>query len=163
MRLAIVIPLVALGVAALGAAQNPDKKAPTLKLSADEQKLLDLTNAERKKEKLPPLKVQPLLCAAARGHAQNMAKQEKLLHELDGKTPFDRLDAVKYNFQRSGENIAVSGGDTTLEDIMKVWMESEGHRANILKDGFTEIGVGLAKNEKGDTYYTQVFATPIKE
>jgi uncharacterized protein YkwD len=163
MRLFILSIILVVSVVVVAQAQGPEKKAPAFKLSADEQKLLELTNAERKKENLPPYKAHPLLFKAARDHSKNMAKQEKLEHDLDGKTPFNRLDDVKYNYLRGGENIARSAGEPTMAEILAIWMESEGHRANILKEGYTEIGIGIAKNDKGELYFTQVFAAPAME
>jgi uncharacterized protein YkwD len=130
-------------------------------LEPAEKMLLELTNAERKKEDLPPLKANPLLFKAARGHSQNMAKQGKLEHELDEKKPPDRLKETGYRFQRAGENIAFGTDNLALGDIMKLWMESEGHKANIVNPDFTEIGLGIARNDKGEVYYTQVFAAPL--
>jgi uncharacterized protein YkwD len=142
-------------VVAVGPAQ--DKK---FKLEPTEQMLLELTNAERKKEELPPLKASALLSKAARAHSQNMAKQGKLEHELDEKTPVDRIKETGYKIRRAGENIAFGTEDLSLADIVKLWMESEGHKANIMNPDFTELGVGIARNEKGEIYYTQVFGTP---
>ena len=132
------------------------------KLEPVEKTLLEMTNAERKKECLPPLKASALLFRAARAHSENMAKQGKLDHELDEKTPFDRLKETGYRFQRAGENIAFGTENLPLTDIMKLWMESEGHKANILNPDFTEIGLGTSRNDKGEVYYTQVFGTPLK-
>jgi len=81
----------------VGSAQERGKKAETVKLSADEKKLLDLTNAEREKEDLPPLKANAILMKLARAHSENMAKQQKLDHDLDCKTPFDRLREAEYD------------------------------------------------------------------
>src|SRR6516162_4790404 len=67
-----------------------------LKLSKDEQSVVDLTNSERKKADLSSLRVDPKLMAAARGHALNMAKQDKLPHDLDGKSMTDRIKAEGY-------------------------------------------------------------------
>jgi uncharacterized protein YkwD len=148
-------------VTAITFAQETDKK-PAFKLSEDEEKMLELTNAERKQMELPPLKANKVLFELAREHSQNMAKQEKLDHELDCKTPFDRMKAAGYPFRRAGENIALSFGKPSMAEIVKQWMDSEGHRANILNEGFTEIGLGIAKNDKGELYFTQVFGTPLK-
>lgn len=138
-----------------------DKKDPSpLKLSDDEKTILDLTNAERAKEKLPPLAPNPLLFQAARGHSANMAKKGEMKHVLDGKDVLKRLDDVGYDFRKCGENIATSDG-AALKEIMKGWMESKGHREHILEPAFTEIGVGTARNDKGDLYYTQVFGVPF--
>ncbi len=151
-------------LAALSFAQSDRQKTPAFKLSADEQKLLDLTNAERKKEDLPPLKANPILCQVGRRHSQNMAKQEKLDHVLDGKSPFDRLDDAKYDYQSGAENVAMSAEEQpTMADIFKLWMDSDLHRKNILSAKYTEIGLGIAKNGKGEVYCTQIFATPFKK
>jgi uncharacterized protein YkwD len=129
-------------------------------LSKEEQQLLDLTNQERKKAKLPPLKANAVLCKVARAHSANMAKQGKMEHKLDGKDVFARLTAAAYDYAVAGENLA--RGEDSLEDVVAEWMKSKGHRENILADDFTEIGLGLAKAGNGRIYYTQVFADPQK-
>src|SRR4051812_1595324 len=103
-----------LAFALLPCAQAEDKKdakkdkKEAFKLSAEEQGVIDQTNAERKKadKSLEPLKMNPKLMEAARKHAANMAAQAKLEHELDGKTPADRADAAGYEWSVIGENIA---------------------------------------------------------
>jgi len=129
------------------------------KLSSEEQTLLDLTNRERRLKNLPALKVHPQLMKAAREHAANMAKQQKLDHQLDGKDMSDRIKAQGYAFSEAGENIAHK--PSTARQAMKKWMDSEDHRNNILSDEFVEIGLGMAKSEKGEYYWVQVFATPL--
>ncbi len=132
-------------------------------MSRDERTLLDLLNKEREKEKLPPLRPQGLLFKAARGHSANMAKQEKLEHVLDGKTPGQRVLAAGYDYGKVSENIAVSDSEKApLTMIVKSWMESKTHRDNLLSDKVTETGLGIAKSEKGEVYFTQVFARPRK-
>jgi uncharacterized protein YkwD len=121
------------------------------------------TNAERTKEELPPLKFNPLLGKVARAHSENMARQMKMEHKLDDKTPFDRLDAAGYDFMRAAENIAFGDEDAKLDVIMKMWMESKGHRANIMNKDLTEIGIGIARGKDGFLYYTQVFGRPFKK
>lgn len=140
------------------AARADDAKA--FKLSDGEQKLLDLTNRERKKKELPALRPSPQLFQLARGHSANMAKQGKMEHTLDGKTPFDRLRESGYAFAQGGENIAAGDAEVTLATILKAWMDSPGHRENILLPEYTEIGLGLARDADGQIYYTQVFARP---
>jgi len=143
---------------ALSAAAPPrgDEK---LTLSKEEQRLLDLTNQERARKKLPALKPNPVLFRVARAHSANMAKQRKMAHVLDGKKPPQRVEAAGYRLGWVGENIAVSG-DLEPDEVMKDWMGSKLHRENILNPRYTEIGIGLAKNSKGEWYYTQVFARP---
>lgn len=136
-----------------------DKK-PELKLSADEQKVLDLTNAERKKADLPPLMVNAKLFAAARAHSTNMAAKEVLAHELDGKNFDARVRDQGYRLGYGGENCAM--GQESPAEAVSSWMSSEGHKANILGKNYKEIGIGIAKDAKGQRYWTQVFAAPLE-
>ncbi len=128
------------------------------KLTDDEKAILDLTNAARKENELPPLTANPTLTKAARLHSLNMAKQRKMSHKLDDKTPFDRIEAVGYKYNRAGENVAYGSSGVSIQEIFEGWMDSPGHRANILNRGYTEIGIGIGVN--GSKYYTQVFAKP---
>src|SRR5688572_29706385 len=99
-------------VALIGLARAEEK--PAVKLSADEKALLELLNKERKKEKLPELTVNALLQKAAKQHSENMAKQEKMTHELDGKGVSDRVTDAGYDWRSVAENVAKSepeGGD----------------------------------------------------
>jgi len=124
-------------------------------LSAAEAELLRLTNAERKDAGLSPLEINPTLTRAAREHSANMARQGKMDHVLDEKTPGDRLQAVGYRGFTWGENIAY--GMPTSAGAIRAWMGSEGHRANILNEQYNEIGLGIVTDERGVPYYTQVF------
>lgn len=130
------------------------------RLSADEAAVIDQANAERKKAGLDPLKPNPKLAAAARAHAANMAKQDKLDHDLDGKTPSDRVTTAGYVWSRTGENIGWNY--PTPKAAVAGWMDSPPHKANILSTDYTEIGIGVAKNAKGERYWVQVFGTPRK-
>lgn len=131
-----------------------------LELSAQEKQLLDLTNAERKKKDLPALKASPSLFRVARAHAQNMARQEKMEHTLDGKNPVDRLRDAGYKIAAMAENIGWIDERISLERVMRDWMGSEIHRNNILNKDLTEIGIGVAKNAKGQIYCVQDFGRP---
>ncbi len=140
-------------------AEEPAGKMKLI-LSKAEKRLLELTNAERKKENLEPLVPSPLLFKVARAHSANMARQEKMSHELDGKNPYMRLKEAGYQYRRAGENVAY--GDVDLDEVMKGWMASPGHRKNILTPNFTQIGFGAVRSEQGLVYYTQLFGTPKK-
>lgn len=148
----------------LAGEKNPDE----VRLSADEKALLELVNRERRKEKVPALTIQPALCRAAQGHAENMAKQEKLSHQLDGKGVGDRVSETGYDWRSVGENLAMAPAEKDGEDppppapadIHKMWMESKGHRANIVNGKYTQIGLATARSKKGTYFYVQVFATP---
>lgn len=125
------------------------------------REILVLVNREREKEKLEPLTMNDQLSTAAQGHSENMAKHGKTVHDLDGKGPLDRIAASGYKHRGWGENVAMTGAPSA-EKAVKLWMESPPHRKNILDGKFQEIGIGLARNAKGSTYYTQVFGTPKK-
>jgi uncharacterized protein YkwD len=138
------------------------KDEPAVKLSTDEQKVLDLTNEARKKKDLPPLKPNPTLMKVARAHSADMAKQQKMEHELSGKNPADRAKAAGYDYRALGENIAEAPRQMAVEKVFDLWMNSPHHRDNILSRKFEEIGVGLATDDKGQVYYTQEFGTRRK-
>lgn len=141
-----------------GGTGGDDKKKEKFTLSDEEKELLELTNAERKKNDLPPLKPNPLLFETARAHSANMAKQGKMDHNLDDKTPYDRIKAGGYKYLYAGENIAY--GTYTLKDIVKGWMDSKPHKENLLRELFTETGLGIVRDDKGVKWYTQVFGKP---
>jgi uncharacterized protein YkwD len=128
------------------------------KLTPQEQQVLELTNAERKKAELPPLKANARLTEAARQHGANMAKQNKLEHVLDDKTPSDRAEAAGYKIALVGENIAWN--QKTPKDVVTGWMNSKPHRENILDPEYTEVGVAVVRNAKGEPYWVQVFGKP---
>lgn len=151
--LSVLITLVVLPSVSLSADPKGD-----VKLTSAEQKILDLTNQARQKEKLPPLKFNPVLTQVARKHSENMARQGKMEHELDGKRPAERVEAAGYRYKRVGENIAYSS-ELLVDTIFDGWMKSPGHRENILRDSYREIGIGIATNAQGEVYYTQVFGT----
>ncbi len=139
------------------------KDGTKFEMTKDEKTLLELTNKEREKAKLPPLRPNPILCGVARKHSANMAKQSKMEHKLDGKDPGDRVLGAGYDYGRVTENIATSDmPGVPLTVIMKDWMDSKDHRKNLLDDRVSEIGLGIASNAKGEFYYTQVFARPRK-
>jgi len=146
-----------------GTINSAGQKQKPFEHSADEVKVFEMTNDERKKEKVAVLVLNPALSKVARAHSENMAKQMKFEHKLDDKSPFDRLRDAGYKYAFAGENIAFGEENPSLAMIMKSWMESKGHRANILQEEYTEIGVGIARDKEGQTYYTQVFGRPIKK
>ena len=131
--------------------------ASTLKLSEDEQTILDLTNAERAKEKLQPLTANPLLFRAARAHSADMAKKGEMKHVLDGKDVLAAARRGEYDFRKCGENIAMSDG-APLKEVMKGWMESKGHREHILDPAFTEIGIGTARTTRAKSITPRTLA-----
>ncbi len=119
-----------------------------------EDEVIEFTNKEREKKGLPALKKNDELMLAARKHALSMASHDDLSHNLGG-DPGKRIKAAGYNWKACGENIAWNYSNA--ETVVSGWMNSSGHRRNILSTNFTEIGVGVALNEKGEPYYCQCF------
>lgn len=116
-----------------------------------------LTNQQRAANGCPALTINANLTTAAQGHSTDMAVNNYFDHNSqNGETPWDRMaDAGYTGWTLVGENIAE--GQPSPQEVMDAWMNSEGHRANILNCGFTEIGVGYAKNSSATPYWTQDF------
>lgn len=122
-------------------------------LSAYEQKVVDLTNQERAKNGLAALKVDTALSKVAREKSLDMSKNGYFSHTSPTYgSPFDMMKQFGVSYQYAGENIAM--GQRTPEEVVQAWMNSEGHRKNILSANFNYIGVGYV--ESGD-YWTQMF------
>jgi uncharacterized protein YkwD len=108
-----------------------------------------LLNRERAQRGLPALRENGLLAAAALEHSRDMVQRRYFEHTSpDGRSVGDRLRAIGYSrgvSASAGENIAYGfGADSTPAAIVQIWMESPGHRADILRPAFTEIGIGIA-------------------
>jgi uncharacterized protein YkwD len=88
-----------------------------------------------------------------------MSRKRRLSHTgRNGSSPFDRLESEGYRFSVAGENIAQ--GQPNAEQAMSSWMNSPGHKANILNDDYEDVGFGATKNRKADEWYwVAVFAT----
>ncbi|MEU7839389.1 CAP domain-containing protein [Micromonospora sp. NPDC049114] len=126
-------------------------------LSAQAQEVVDLVNAERAKAGCKALSVDDKLMTAAQRHSQDQADHQNMSHTgSDGSNTGVRLDRVGYAWRTYGENVAWNQKTPTA--VMDAWMNSSGHRANILNCAFTEIGVGIASSN--GPYWTQVFAAP---
>lgn len=118
--------------------------------------VIDLTNRERTRHGLPPLSADPLLTTAAQAHSADMVARAFYAHTApDGGQPWDRAAAAGSTRRSIGENIAC--GQRSPADVVEGWMNSPGHRANILKPGFTHIGVGFAGGGRAGMYWTQLF------
>ena len=129
--------------------------------------VLELVNEERSNASLNPVESDGQLETVAENHSESMAVNDFFGHQdpTDGSSPRDRIDEVGYDWSTFGENVA--SGYSTPEEVMNGWMNSPGHRANILNPDFTEIGIGyeFLENDTGSVnynhYWTQVFGTPI--
>ncbi|MED0958857.1 CAP domain-containing protein [Bacillus paramycoides] len=135
------------------AEQKPAEEAKSL--SEFEQRVVELTNAERTKQGLPALKIDTELSKVARIKSEDMQKNNYFDHNSPTYgSPFDMMKKFGISYKSAGENIAQ--GQRTPEEVVQAWMNSAGHRANILNSGFTHIGVGYV--ESGN-YWTQQFIT----
>ncbi len=159
--LALALVVAPLACASRRAATSP---APPPASSADPDsgdwavRLVDAHNAERARRRLRPLVPNPLLDAAARGQAEDMARRHRMGHKgSDGSSPFDRISRQGYRFRSAGENVAY--GFDEVEPVMGGWMRSPGHKRNILGD-YAEIGVGRAVDSGGSAYWSVTFGTP---
>jgi len=124
--------------------------------SAFQKKVVELVNQERAKNGLKPLTMNSNLNKTATLKSQDMAKLNYFDHTSPTYgSPFNMMRNYGISYRTAGENIAM--GQTTPEQVMQGWMNSPGHRANILNPSFTQIGVGVAKNSSGTLYWTQQF------
>jgi len=146
---------------------NPDLIYPGMKVNIPEQapgrvfeqEVVRLVNAERAKNNQKPLKENWELSRVARTKSADMATQGYFSHTSPTYgSPFDMMKKFGIKYSSAGENIAY--GQRTAAEVMKGWMNSPGHRRNILSPNFTEIGVGYATNSKGTPYWTQMFIKP---
>ena len=124
--------------------------------------IADLTNVERSRAGVSPLRVEGRLMKAAQLQAEQMAALGRMDHVLRGGTypaPQDRLAAAGYRWRAFAENIAY--GQRGPQDVTESWMASSGHRANMLNGAYTELGTGYAVDDRGRSYFVQVFGKPL--
>ncbi|WP_370882862.1 SafA/ExsA family spore coat assembly protein [Caloramator sp. ALD01] len=136
-------------------------KIPVIETKAIESEVVRLVNIERSKAGLPALKENWQLSRVARYKSQDMINKNYFSHYSPTYgSPFDMIESFGIKFSAAGENIAM--GQRTPQEVMNAWMNSPGHRSNILSPSYTEIGVGLAKDKSGRCYWTQMFIKPIR-
>ena len=126
--------------------------------------MLDLINQERQNRGIPPLHMDARLVAAARGHSQDMGCNGFFSHTgSDGSSPFDRMRRQGYTFTAAAENIfAGSGSYNSPQAAFNGWMNSDGHRENMLNAAYVDVGIGYA-NVPGSPYggyFTADFGHP---
>jgi uncharacterized protein YkwD len=125
----------------------------------DEEEIFALVNDERRKKRLSNLDWDDDLARVARKYSQQMAKGNFFGHfDKSGNGMEQRVDAAKIKWTEIGENLYFCQG---VEDFnaaaVKGWMNSPGHRQNILGRNFTDTGIGIAESRDGKIYITQVF------
>jgi uncharacterized protein YkwD len=132
---------------------DPDDGVQCPPADGDGCGVIELVNNERANAGVSPLRYDPALARAAKAHAADMVAQSYFDHtSLDGRDFSDRAEAAGYQGFATGENIA--RGQPNAEAVMKSWMESDGHRRNILSPNSNEIGVGVEQRT-----WVQVFGS----
>lgn len=135
-------------------------KIPDLQQTKNvENEVIRLVNIERTKRGLKPLKANWQLSRVARYKSMDMRDKKYFSHTSPTYgSPFKMMKDFRINFMMAGENIAL--GQRTPKEVMNSWMNSPGHRSNILNPRFTEIGVGIAYSKDRGIYWTQMFIKP---
>ncbi len=159
------LPLLGVLVVALVAASGISSISRTQTLqpaAVSVAEVISLTNGEREAKGIVTLKRNELLDAAAQMKAEDMAQKGYYAHvSPDGVTPMFFVERAGYRYLAIGENLVVQRTDA--KQVVDAFMGSPGHRANILRKDFTEIGVGVAKGTykgKDTTFTVQIFGTP---
>ncbi|HOK82531.1 MAG: SafA/ExsA family spore coat assembly protein [Clostridiales bacterium] len=128
-------------------------------LKSIEDEIVRLVNIERSKNGLAPLTSNWQAARCARIKSQEMIDKNYFSHTSPTYgSPFKMMESFGLRFSAAAENIAY--GQRTAQEVMNSWMNSPGHRANILSKSYTQIGVGVAKKSNGTLYFTQMFLKP---
>lgn len=124
-------------------------------LSADEQEVLNLINEQRTKQGIKALQIDGETQRVAKIKAQDMVENNYFSHTspIYG-SPFDMLKSFKVSYQTAGENIA---GNSSNRSAVNAWMNSTGHKANILNGKFNYTGIGVVSSKKYGKIYVQMF------
>lgn len=138
------------------AQETPDEDAPEESGGVQEaaEAVASLVNAARRDAGLSELELDADLCAAAQARAQEIAQSFSHTRP-DGSSCFTILEEFGISYRAAGENIAM--GQRTPEEVMDGWMNSSGHRVNILNGTFTSIGVGYYVDGAGAAHWVQIF------
>ena len=139
-------------------AQKPDEVA---------SEIHEKVNAYRVKKDVKKLTLDSKLSAVAQAHAQGMADADRFGddnkngHIWDGKGPLERMVAVKYAYQRLGENVHFNTRTRSPgEAAVKGWIASKGHEENMRRTEYTHTGIGVAQSKSGRWYSVQLLALP---
>ena len=123
------------------------QREPKSNYSATVQALLNLHNREREMKGRAGLAIDPYLVEYAQRYSEEMAYKDRLVHS--------NISVLMVNYSMAGENIAWN--QDTEEEVVRDWMNSSGHRANIMNRHFTKVGFGVAKAKNGSLYWCTVF------
>ena len=132
---------------------NPSPVIPSS--SSNEKNALNLLNKDRAANGLPPLKLNNSLVSLAENYADDMISRNYFSHyNPEGQSPFDRMKNAGIRYSYAGENIAIN---SSVDAAEKAFMNSPGHRANILSSNYTEVGIGVKLSPRGSVYVVQEF------
>lgn len=135
---------------------NTSNDNVTGEFAAFQKEVVRLVNVERQKQGLGKLSLNAKLSNVATLKSQDMINKNYFNHTSPTYgSPFDMMKQFNISYKTAGENIAK--GQKTPAEVVKAWMNSQGHRENILNKNYTEIGIGVAKDANGTLYWTQMF------
>lgn len=135
--------------------QNNKGSTTFTTMNSDEKEVFDLINKQRAANGLSPLKENSELQRVARIKAQDMVNNNYFSHTSPTYgSPFDMMKSFKISYNTAGENIA---GNSSNSSAVTAWMNSSGHRANILNGSFNQTGIGVVTGSKYGKIYVQMF------
>lgn len=138
-----------------GGSTSGNQNTTTASLSADEKEVFDLINKQRTNNGLSALKIDDEVQRVARIKAQDMVDNNYFAHESPTYgTPFNMLKSFKISYKTAGENIA---GNSSNSAAVTAWMNSSGHKANILSSNYNYTGIGVVSSSKYGKIYVQMF------
>lgn len=151
------VKIVAISATILGPVEAVSSAAITV------PNIVNLTNSARKQAGVKELKNNSVLNQVAQSKAEDMLQNSYFAHTSpSGVSPWDWFNKMGYKYKSAGENLAVNFTDD--QAVMDAWLQSPGHRANLLNSGFTEIGIGIATGPyEGHlaTFVVQAFGLPL--
>lgn len=125
-----------------------EAQVQTINLQSEKEAILIATNQQRVRKHLPVLKQDSKLMQAAQQYAELMAAKDQMSHTLNGLSLVDKAKGVGYSFKQLSENIALNTRLDGRSVVIDQWMESKGHRKNLLTKDITDIGIGVAGSSK---------------
>lgn len=138
-----------------GSSSGTSTSTPSSTLTSDELEVFNLINQQRANNGLPALKIDSEVQRVARIKAQDMVDNNYFSHNSPTYgSPFQMLNSFKISYKTAGENIA---GNSSNSSAVTAWMNSSGHKANILNSSFNYTGIGVVKSSKYGKVYVQMF------
>ena len=143
------------GSSGSSSSNNNNSGTTTSSMSSDEKEVFNLINKQRIANGLSALKVENELQRVAKIKAQDMVNKNYFSHNSPTYgSPFEMLKSFKVSYKTAGENIA---GNSSNSGAVNAWMNSSGHKANILNNSFNYTGIGVVNSEKYGKVYVQMF------